>query len=251
MKFAVLSSGSKANSTYIEAGDNAILIDCGLSARECRRRMESNGIDASRIRAILITHEHSDHIRGISVLSRQLKVPVYANKLTAAHLNDVYAVEHFKTGQSFRLADFEVEPFSIVHDADDPVGFAVHEGLSKLVQLTDLGRITALVRRATEDCNAIVLESNYDPEKLKNCDYPWDLKQRIKSAHGHLSNNDAAAFLSDIRHSYLSRAILGHLSENSNSPELVLNTFSSFVDFSDFKTIECASVLKSTQLMSI
>ena len=251
MDFSVLSTGSKANSTYIQTGESAILIDCGLSAKECKARMQKVGINPSKIKAILITHEHGDHIRGISVLSRQLQIPVYANKATAAHFENVFAVENFKTGESFKIGNFEIEPFSIVHDADDPVGFAINDSSRKFIQLTDLGRVTGLVRRAIENCDGIVLESNYDSEKLMQCDYSWELKQRISSAHGHLSNNDSAALLADILHPKLKHVILGHLSENSNSPELVIDTFSRFVDSKAFHTFVCGSVYDSTPLLAL
>ena len=222
MRFSVLSSGSKANSTYIESGSTRILIDCGLSARETERRLACLGVDPTKINAIFVTHEHSDHIRGIPVFSKKYRVPVYANTRTAECLKLVYGIEVFEPGQAIDIGDISMRAFRIVHDAVDPVGYVARaEGL-KFGQATDLGRVTPLVRDALSHCHSILLESNHDPEMLRECEYPWVLKQRISSAHGHLSNNVAAEFLTEIIHSELQRVILGHLSENSNTQTLAL-----------------------------
>lgn len=251
MKFAVLSSGSKANSTYIEAGGTAVLIDCGLSAKETERRMGLLGLRPQDLSAILITHEHSDHIFGVSVFSRRYKLPVFANKRTGKRLKNIYAHEQFSTGDNFSIGALAVHPFSIAHDAVDPVGFTIRgEGL-QFSQATDLGRITNLVEDALRGAHALVLESNHDEDMLRDCHYPWELKQRISSTHGHLSNHTAASFLSHIDHSDLRHVVLGHLSENSNTPELAVSTLDRYVNRNRYASFCCGSVYHPTPLWEV
>lgn len=251
MRFAVISSGSKANCTYLEYNNRAILIDCGLSCKQAIIRLEKLGVDVNKISAILLTHEHSDHIRGLSVLSRKLQIPVYANFKTSKYLQNVYATELFTTGEDFSLGSFSVHPFSIVHDAVDPVGFSVRAAGIKFAQVTDLGRVTSLVKESLKDSNMLVLEFNYDQQRLMDCDkYPWELKQRIQSSHGHLSNNDASMFLNEITHPDLRHVVLAHLSENSNEPELALAAAAEFNELGKYESFLCGSVERSTEIMT-
>lgn len=251
MKAAVISSGSKANCSYIENDKSAILIDCGLSAKQAKIRLDEIGADQDKISAIFVTHEHGDHIRGISVLSRQLKVPVYANERTSRKLDNIFGLEIFVTGEEFEFLDFNINPFSIVHDATDPVGFSVVSDGVKFSQATDLGRVTNVVKESIKDSNFLLVETNYDQQKLNDCSYPWELKQRIHSIHGHLSNEDGALLLDEVNNPNLKHVILGHLSENSNEPELALKAVNKIVEADHFKTLECGSVYKSTPLMSL
>lgn len=251
MRFSVLTSGSKANCTFIESGDTRILIDCGLSARQTALRLGALGIDPNSLSAIVITHEHSDHIHGVPVMSRKFKLPVYANQDTARCIKGAFALETFNNGEKFSIGELEISPFSIVHDAVDPVGFTVEGRGIKFSQATDLGRITPLVREALRDSHAIVLESNHDHEMLQNCDYPWELKQRISSSHGHLSNDSASGLLSELMHSDLAHVVLGHLSENSNTPELALRAARGLLPFEKLQTLICAGVSRETPLFSL
>jgi len=251
MRFSVLSSGSKANSTFLEASSTRILIDCGMTAKIIEERLSQVKIEPASIDAILITHEHSDHIKGASVFSRRHKIPVFANRLTRKHLKKVYAVEQFNTGEHFWVGGLKIHPFSIAHDAADPVGFVVSAEGFRFAQVTDLGRVTPIVREALTLANAIVLESNHDQEMLKNCDYSWELKNRIASAHGHLSNDTAGALAKELQHSELFHVVLGHLSENSNTPQLALQTFKRYVDTSKLQTAICASVREATSLIHL
>lgn len=229
MQFSLLSSGSKANSTFIEAGSQKILIDCGLSCKQTGIRLHSLGIDPEKIDAIIVTHEHGDHIRGISVMSRKYKIPVYANEETLEFIENVYATETFTTGVPFELGNAKINPFSVVHDAVDPVGFTVEaEGL-KFGQATDLGRVTPLVKEMLKKSNAIVLESNHDLNMLQTSDYPWELIQRISSNHGHISNETAGSLLFELLHDELFYVALAHLSENSNTPALALSTVNRYL----------------------
>lgn len=248
MRFSVLSSGSKANCTLVESGTTRILIDCGLSARETVRRLCVLGVDPSTISAIIVTHEHRDHIYGIPVMSRRHNLPVYANRSTARFLRHLHALEIFKTGHTFSIGEMEISPFSIVHDASDPVGFCIQARGIKFAQATDLGKVTPLVREALRDSHALVLESNHDPEMLRCCHYPWELKQRIASSHGHLSNGTASEFLAELMHSDLRHIVLGHLSENSNTPELALAAAREQVPCE--RTLLCASVQRETPMLS-
>lgn len=251
MRFSVLSSGSKANITVIEAAGSRLLIDCGLSCKRAEERLRSVGIDPSTIEAILVTHEHSDHIHGVPTFSKKYRVPVYANVHTAHQIPRCHHIEHFLNGMDFWVGAVRISPFSIIHDAVDPVGFSVHaEGL-KFAQATDLGRATLIVQDALKDANAIVLESNHDQELLRNCGYTWDLKKRIASSYGHLSNDDSAALLSEVAHNELLHVVLAHLSENSNTPEHALKThFSCHGEQSPF-SLKCGSVGAATPLIQV
>jgi phosphoribosyl 1,2-cyclic phosphodiesterase len=222
VRFTVLSSGSKANSTFVEAAGQRILIDCGLSGKKVEERLVEHGIDPASITSILVTHEHSDHIHGVPTLSRRYGMTVYANEATMEHVTKPKRKEIFTTGEDFSIGDVQITPFSIAHDAVDPVGFAIRAEGFKLVMLTDLGRVTTLVQEHVRGANAIVLESNHDQEMLQACSYTWELKQRISSTHGHLCNESAGQLLEDIMHPELFHIVLGHLSENSNTPTLAL-----------------------------
>ncbi|MFN8389634.1 MAG: MBL fold metallo-hydrolase [Bdellovibrionota bacterium] len=229
-EFCVLSSGSKANCLYVRKNDTRVLVDCGLSARETARRLRSIGVEPTQIHAIVVTHEHRDHICGIPVFHRLHKTKIYANHGTYQGcdlLNEVHNdFRHtFETGESFRIGELDFESFSIVHDAADPVAFRISDGEHTLGIVTDLGQITSLVRERVKDLDAIVLESNHDPLLLQECPYPWELKQRIAGRSGHLSNDTAGDLLKHI-HQESGRAlryvVAAHISEKSNDPGLAL-----------------------------
>ncbi len=254
MRFSVLSSGSKANCTYLEAAGVRLLIDCGLSGLQTERRLSSLGIDPATLDAILVTHEHSDHLHGVHTLSRKYRLPVYANKATAQFLKPLFNTINFQSGEPFSIKEVRVAPFSITHDASDPVGFTFLAEGFKFVQVTDLGKVTPLVRDAATNCNAIVLESNHDPVMLSECGYPWELKQRIASTHGHLSNHEAGSLLAEVMHPELSHVVLAHLSENSNTPDLAERTVRGLIDdlaVSSVKYLTCACIAQATPLFEV
>lgn len=234
MRFSVLGSGSKGNATYLEAGDTAILIDAGMSGIELQRRLTAIGVELSSIDAIFITHEHNDHIHGAGVLSRRLKIPVYANPATfsAANstLNKLAAYQEFNTGASFHFRDIAIHPFSISHDAADPVGFRISDGTVSFGYCTDTGKVSRLMRQRLTSCQALVIESNHDVEMLKNGSYPPYLKQRIRSNQGHLDNEEAAAFIKDLLHDSLAHIVLAHLSEENNDPEIAYQVMQAALD---------------------
>ena len=250
VRFISLSSGSKANSTFVEAAGQRFLIDCGLSGKKVEERLRENDIDPATITSILVSHEHSDHIHGVPTLSRRFGMTVYANDSTMEHISKPKRKEVFKTGEDFSIGEVSITPFSIAHDAVDPVGFVIRaEGL-KLSVVTDLGRVTTLVQEHVRNSNAIIIESNHDQEMLQACSYTWELKQRISSTHGHLCNEGAGQLIEDIMHPELFHIVLGHLSENSNTPTLALECMRRYLDrcadrSSGLRTLLCGNVYES------
>lgn len=234
MRFCVLGSGSKGNSTYVSAGDTAILIDAGFSGIEVARRLALIGVDISSLSAILITHEHGDHIRGVSILSRRHNLTVFANKATISKagkpLDNLFSFQEFSTGKSFQINNLKIHPFSVSHDAADPVGFTISNGKSSIGYCTDTGMVSRLIRHRLTGLNALVLECNHDPEILKTGPYPLSLQQRVSSKTGHLANSDAAVFLADIFHDKLEHVVLAHISETNNLPEIIRETMTSVLN---------------------
>ncbi len=228
LSICVLASGSKGNAIYVSDGRTALLVDAGLSGIKIQRRMEAAGLDITSLTAILVSHEHSDHIRGVGVLSRRYDLPVYISPLTlqacGSQLGRLYRVCHFEIGQPFAIEDLVIHPFSTSHDAEDPAGFTISRNGKKIGIATDLGIATAMVKEHLKTCDLLVLEANHDPTMLIEGPYPWPLKQRIKSRNGHLANQDSGDLLAEIIHENLCHVILAHLSETNNTPEIALQT---------------------------
>lgn len=222
LRFCLLASGSKGNAIYIESQGQAVLVDNGLSGVELMRRMESAGLDAYRIKAIILTHEHRDHSSGVGIAARKLRLPVVATKDTWAACPKKKKVSHhaMEAGRAFELGNLQITPFNIPHDAADPVGLVIQAGTARLGLCTDLGWATRLVEARLGGCNALILESNHDPQMLTNGPYQEWLKQRVRSRHGHLSNQEGAALLGKLHHADLREVVLAHLSETNNAPEL-------------------------------
>ena len=233
MKICLLASGSKGNSILVESGKTRLLIDAGLSARELRKRLDSLGVEAESLDALLITHEHGDHVRGLGPLVRQLDLPVYLQTDLARKLPDVgkpECVREFVDGEEFTIKDLTIRPFAVTHDCLAPVGFTLDGELGKVGVATDLGVVTRLVTECLQDCRALVLETNHDEELLRDGPYPWKLKQRVRSNHGHLSNNAAGNLLQSLLWSGLETVFLGHLSETNNRPDLAVETVSAVLE---------------------
>lgn len=224
MRFCVLGSGSKGNATYVESGKTRILIDAGFSGKEIQRRLQEIEVDAVSLSAIIITHEHTDHIRGVSPLSRKYNIPVFGNDATLQGAGAAFAsiadLRAFSNGTAFAFQDILIHPYSISHDAADPVGFVVSNGRCSIGYCTDTGIVSRLMRHRLAGCNALILESNHDPVMLRNGPYPLYLQQRVRSNTGHLANGEAADFLRDIMHDGLEYVVLAHISEKNNTPEL-------------------------------
>ena len=227
-ELAILGSGSGGNSALITTENCRILVDIGFSARQVCQRLEALGFTADSLDAILLTHEHGDHVAGLDVFSRKFKIPIYCNRLTAEALRGQgIAAEApwtiFSTGSSFTIRDLDVQTFYVPHDAVDPVGFIASSGYGAVGFLTDLGFATKLVRERLREVHTLVVETNHDERRLQDDPKrPWSVKQRILSRHGHLSNHAAATLVADISGHYLERVILGHLSRDCNTQELAL-----------------------------
>lgn len=225
MKVCVLGSSSAANATYISDGSTSLLIDAGFTCKKIRDRLKRIDVELESIDAICVTHEHSDHVAGLPVLSRTISAGIYANSGTADALahNSRYAGVNwtvFATGSPFQIGTLSIEPFRVPHDAYEPVGFVVDDGQQRVGVVTDMGISTTLIRDKLASCQVAVLESNYDTELLKNSERPWHLKQRIMGRQGHLSNDQGSELIAEIIHPDLRRVYLAHLSSDCNLPSL-------------------------------
>lgn len=226
----VLGSGSKGNSTVVSSSKTSILVDAGFSCRETFRRMKMAGLDPFALNAIVISHEHSDHVNGVFMLAKKLGIPVYMTAATHhlwwRSIREKYdgerleRLETFQAGHVFQIGDVEVTPFTIPHDSVDPVGFAFRAEGVKLSIVTDLGFVPENVKYFVRQCDCLMLESNHDLEMLRTGPYPWAVKQRVLSKKGHLSNDALAEFFSTDYDGAAAFLILAHLSEANNHPEL-------------------------------
>jgi phosphoribosyl 1,2-cyclic phosphodiesterase len=228
---SVLASGSRGNTAIVESSSVRILVDAGISCRETFKRMKSLGRDPHSISAVLITHEHSDHIYGLATLAKKLNVPVFMTGAThqawarslrddSGQMPEIAKLEIFCAGRSFQISDITVAPFTIPHDAADPVGFTFRVEGTKIAIATDLGYIPASVRDHLRGCDVLVMESNHDLEMLRAGSYPWSVKQRVMSRVGHLSNESLAEFFAQDYDGAASYILLAHLSEQNNHPEI-------------------------------
>ncbi len=229
LKFSVLASGSGGNACYVATEQARILIDAGLSCRELTQRLNALGEAPKKLDALIITHEHTDHIRGAGPVARRFGLPVYLNRMTHARgrkaMGKLPRVSIIETGRSFSIKDVCVETFTKCHDAADPMGIVLSRqnggtdpGETRIGIVTDLGRSTALVEDRLQGCRALIMEFNYDPELLERGPYPLDLKRRIRGQDGHLSNGQAGDLLRSVSHRDLDFVLLAHLSENNNDP---------------------------------
>lgn len=201
-----------------------LLVDAGLSAREIERRLAAAGESLDRLDAILVTHEHTDHVSGLPVLARRARCPVFLSERTApaiAWSSEPPPLELFPAGARWRIGDIEVASFSLPHDAADPVGYCFQAEGRKIAIVTDLGYIPDSIRFQIRGADLLVLESNHDLEMLKVGPYPWSVKQRVMSRQGHLSNDAVAQFIRRHLEPCTQTLVLGHLSENNNHPDLV------------------------------
>ena len=246
MKLTILGSGSSGNCAYVETGETRILVDAGFSPLQIRKRLATLGKTPENLSAILITHEHSDHIAGILGLADKFHIPVYCNRGTqdgtiwalkakwdskkkpafegadgTAHLKAKIDWHLFDTGGSFEIGDVGIETFSIPHDAQDPVGYILRTASGNIGFATDLGHVTKLVTERIRAANILVLESNHDVKMLQDCPRrSWALKQRILGRHGHISNVTAAETVAQIMSANLKQLYLAHLSRECNTPKL-------------------------------
>ncbi len=222
MRFSSLGSGSRGNAALVEKGTTCIMVDCGFSLRETVRRLAQLGKRPEDLSAILVTHEHSDHLGGVSRLACKYALPVWATAGTAAGLDPSTfpGLRLFSAEEPFGIGDLEVHPFLVSHDAREPSQFVLTDGVRRLALLTDTGAVTARVEQMLQACDALLLECNHDAAMLAGGSYPPWLKRRIAGDHGHLSNAQAAALLSRMDTSQLQHIIAMHLSEQNNTPPL-------------------------------
>ena len=226
MKVTVLGSGSRGNAILVESGAVRLLVDAGFSGKDLARRMTAVEVEPESITALLITHDHGDHTRGMGVFSRRFGTPLYMTPRTRRAcrklLKGTEPVVEYDSSRPIDLGPLRIDPFLTVHDAVDPIAVTVTDTAtgSKLGVATDLGRPTTSVRAALASSHLLVLESNHDDAQLWNGPYPWSVKQRIASSHGHLSNRAAAALAAELFHEALAGVILAHLSDSCNDPAL-------------------------------
>jgi phosphoribosyl 1,2-cyclic phosphodiesterase len=224
VKFCVLASGSSGNCSLIATDKTRILIDAGLSFKELAKRLASIGEQPERIDAVLITHEHSDHISGLPRLAKKVAAPIYVTHLTAPQIeweDSVPPLARFQAGARLAVGDIEIDSFTIPHDAIDPVGFCFQAQGVKIGVVTDLGYIPDSIKFHLRGSHVLLLESNHDLDMLKVGPYPWAVKQRVMSRNGHLSNEVVGDYVAHEFDSSTATLILGHLSEHNNHPEIV------------------------------
>ena len=227
----VLASGSRGNAAVVQSSKARLLVDAGISCRETIKRLKCESIDPDTISAVLVTHEHCDHVYGLATLARKLRGPVFMTEATyqawsrtlrqaSGKRPQLSKLEIFAAGRPFQIADITVTPFTIPHDAADPVAFSFRAEGTKVAIATDLGYIPASVCDHLRNCDVLVIESNHDVEMLRVGPYPWSVKQRVMSRVGHLSNDSLARFFAESYDGTASYIVLAHLSEQNNHPEL-------------------------------
>ena len=224
VKFASLGSGSRGNATLIDDGNTCILIDLGFSAKETERRLARLDRSAADINAILVTHEHADHIHGVGPFSRKYKTPVYLTPGTsdAKRLGNIPVLRHVNRHKPFSIGSLDINPVAVPHDASEPCQYVISSGGFKVGILTDLGHITAFIRQQYARCDALLLECNHDLAMLANGPYPHGLRQRVASDQGHLNNEQAADLLTGIELERLQQLVIAHISEKNNHPDLAI-----------------------------
>jgi phosphoribosyl 1,2-cyclic phosphodiesterase len=224
MRFASIGSGSEGNGLVVEAGRTRVLVDCGFGTREAAQRLARLGLAPSDLSAILVTHEHSDHVGGVAAFAARHDIPVWLTfgtlEVVGERMSVVPRVYGFEAHDVFAIGDLEVRPFPVPHDARDPVQFVLTDGQGRLGVLTDVGVITPHVESSLSGCDALVLECNHDEAMLAGGRYPYPLKQRIAGRLGHLCNDAAASLLRAIDTARLRHVIAAHLSQENNTPDL-------------------------------
>ena len=230
LRIASIGSGSGGNGTLVAGGDAIVLIDCGFGLKDAWARLLRRGVSPEHLTAILVTHEHTDHISGVTALAHRFRKPVHLSHGTLRALPklDAALARPFNSGATFALGTLSVRSVTVPHDAREPTQFVFRHGDAQLGVLTDTGAITPHVRAGFQGSTALFLESNHDRGMLLRGGYPPRLKRRIASDHGHLSNDQAAQFLREVMHDGLTHVIVGHVSEQNNSAACLEATFAPF-----------------------
>lgn len=240
LKFCSLYSGSSGNSLFVSDGQTRILIDAGVSGIKIKESLESIGENPADLDALVVTHEHSDHTKCAGVITRRYKIPVYGTKGTwdgmsryIGAVNEA-SIMHISANKDFQINTIRVHPFSIPHDARDPVGYSFFTQDKKVTVATDIGHMNELLLENIRNSDLLMLESNHDIEMLNNGSYPYILKKRIKSDHGHLCNNIAGETLAMLAEEGLRRIVIGHLSNENNKPDVAYETVASHITNNGF-----------------
>ncbi|HLQ96447.1 MAG TPA: MBL fold metallo-hydrolase [Pseudogracilibacillus sp.] len=226
VRFSVLASGSTGNAFYIESGQDKLLVDAGLSGKQLDRLFQEAGVDPAQLTGILVTHEHSDHIKGLGIIARKYNLPIYANTKTwhamEKQLGKLTTDQkfHFEPNTIQTFGSIDVESFSVSHDAVDPMFFTFRTEQKKIALVTDLGYVSERIKKTVEDADAYIFEANHDISMLQMGHYPWNVKRRILGDTGHVSNEDCGLALSDIISNKTKRVYLAHLSKDNNMKEL-------------------------------
>jgi len=224
IQFSLLGSGSSGNALLIKTDKTKVLVDCGLSYRQLRLRSAEVGESIDDLAGVLITHEHSDHVNGVGVLTRKQGTPVYMSRGTYHNLPKslglLEGIECFEPGDTITIGDIEAASFSVAHDAADPVSYVLRSNGTKLGIAADLGHATALVRQRLAGAHGLILESNYCPDMLRESSYPVQVQQRINSSSGHLSNREMSSLLAHVAHDNLQQVVLIHISDENNTHDL-------------------------------
>ncbi|MEI8311671.1 MAG: MBL fold metallo-hydrolase [Verrucomicrobiota bacterium] len=257
LEVTVLASGSSGNALLARSGDCSVLVDAGLSARRLATGLQACGVAPGSLSGILLTHEHGDHTKGLKVFVEKFDVPVFANPLTADHLKRQGIAARwnlFSSGSEFFLENIGVLPFSVPHDAADPVGFVLRSNGIGFAVLTDLGYATRQVVESVRGVHALLIETNHDEALLQgDTKRPWSVKQRILSRHGHLSNSAAAEIVAEVATEALRHVLLGHLSRDCNSPELAVQAVGARLRGGGASSvqIQCARVDEESPMLSL
>ena len=238
MKLHVLASGSTGNATCIQFGKTNILVDAGISAKRVKTGLDAIGVAVEDVSAIFVTHEHTDHISGLAMLTKKYQLPVYAKRATLAAM----ACRTFlqpscchELPNSLDIGDLRIEPFSISHDAADPVGFNFFSGQTKCSYATDIGFVSDSVKKRLENSDVMVFEANHDVDMLQTGAYPWYLKKRILGIQGHLSNADCGSTLARLAKKQHTDVFLAHISKENNHPEVAKATVSGILQESGYE----------------
>lgn len=241
MEFCSIYSGSSGNCLYVGSDRTKILIDAGLSGKRIQEGLNTAGINPTDIDAIIITHEHDDHIKSAGILSRRFNIPIYANTNTWEAMSGLIGpvteenTKVFDGYYPFEIGDITVIPFEIPHDAARPCGYSLLDGKKRITIATDIGYASNNVKQNIKDSDFVFLESNHDVEMLKVGPYPYPLKLRILGERGHLSNEDAGKTIVEVLNSRIKTVMLGHLSKTNNYPELALRTVVSELEINGIK----------------
>ena len=231
MRFALLGSGSEGNALVVEAGATRVLMDCGFSLAETVFRLSRIGLQPQQLQAIVVTHEHGDHIGGVARLARKFTLPVYLTHGTLrsqnGHFDTVSDVTEINSDRPFAIGEVQVQPYPVPHDASEPVQYVFSDGIRRLGVLTDAGCTTPHIESILNGCDALVLECNHDTAMLANGEYPYHLKQRVGGRYGHLDNNSAAELLARLDVAKLQHVVAAHLSHKNNTQELAVKALQS------------------------